>query len=366
MSEHSVDHRPLSTSVGQPTTDRHASRREDVITLILALWTLIGLLVDAFFHSTDPGLESFWTPWHGLFYSGFIATAGWLGWMSLRRNPGSGNWLDWAPLGYRSALIGVVLFAIGGFGDAIWHSIFGVETSIDALLSPTHMFLFVGLLLILSAPLRSAWLSDGTSRPGFGEFLVPLSSLVFTSTLMGFMLTYAWAPAMTWAMRIPYDPSDDFSEVTAERVVMAVIISTLVMFLPLLIAGLRWRLPFGSATAFLTFLHLALALGFDDDTLGIPAAVVAGLVFDLLASRGVSRFATTAVPPLVMWCGMFFLVSITDNGLGLAPEIWGGAIILASLTLLTVEMAIGLAEKAAVANLQRGSTDQAMTGSART
>lgn len=361
MSERTVD-RPVKQHRAT-LADRNATAQEDVITLFLALWTLIGLLVDAFFHSTDPGLESFWTPWHALFYSGFIATAGWLGWMAIRRNNGTGNWLDWAPVGYRSALIGVVLFSIGGFGDAIWHSIFGVETSIDALLSPTHMFLFVGLLLILSAPLRSAWLGGGDERPTFRDFLVPLSSLVFTSTLMGFMLTYAWAPAMTWAMRIPYDANNDFSEATAERVVMAVIISTLVMFLPLLIAGLRWRLPFGSATVFLTFLHLALALGFDDDTLGIPAAIVAGLVFDVLATRGSSRFVTTAIPPLVMWCGMFFLVDITETGLGLAPEIWGGAIILASLTLLTIEMTIGLAEKAAVAKLERGTKELNSTSS---
>lgn len=329
---------------------RRSTRQEDTVTLLLALWTLIGLLVDAFFHSTDAELESFWTPWHALFYSGFTATAAWLGWMALKRNDGTGNWLDWAPTGYRTALIGVVLFAIGGIGDAIWHTLFGVETSIDALLSPTHLFLFAGLLMILSAPLRSAWLGTGSNRPSFGEFLVPLASLVFTSTLVAFMLTYAWAPSLTNSIQVPYNPDDGFSELMAERVVVSVIISTLVMFVPLLAVGLRWRLPFGSATLFLTFLNVAIALGFDEDLIGIPAAFATGLVFDFLVNAGARRSVVTAIPPLVLW-GLFF-ASIgfgTEDGLGLAPEIWGGAIVLASMALLTVEMLVGVAERSSLA-----------------
>lgn len=342
----------------------HATRREDVVTLILALWTLIGLLVDAFYHSTDPTLESFWTPWHALFYSGFTATAGWLGWMALKRNDGTGHWLDWAPTGYRSALIGVVLFSIGGVGDAVWHTIFGVETSIDALLSPTHLFLFAGLLMILSAPLRSAWLRSGPTHPTFGQFLVPLASLVFTSTLVAFMLTYAWAPSLTNSMQIPYNPQDDFSELMAERVVMAVILSTLVMFVPLLAVRLRWRPPFGSATVFLTFLNLAIALGFDEELIGIPAAFIAGLVFDWLVIVGARRSLVTAVPPLVLWGLLFASVGATANGLGLAPEIWGGAIVLASMALLSVEMLLTVAQRQAAGVAQPGGSGFGRAGGA--
>jgi hypothetical protein len=337
-----TDNPPQAVETAAPP--RQATATEDAITLVLALWTLIGLLVDAFFHSTDPGLESFWTPWHALFYSGFTATAGWLGWMALKRNDGTGNWLDWAPTGYRISLIGVVLFAIGGVGDAIWHTLFGVETSTDALLSPTHLFLFAGLLMILSSPFRSAWLSAGTERPTMGQFLVPLASLVFTSTLVAFMLSYAWAPSMTGSMSLPYDPDDSFSELLAERMVMAVIITSLVSFVPLLLAGLRWRLPFGSATLFLTFLNVAIAFGFDEDLIGIPAALAAGLIFDLLNTSGAGRRLTTAIPPLVLWGLLFASVAGSSDGLGLAPEIWGGAIILASLALLTIELLVSVTE----------------------
>jgi hypothetical protein len=320
-----------------------STRTEDLVTLLLALWTLVGLLVDAYFHSTDPGLESFWTPWHALFYSGFTATAAWLGWMALKRNDGTGNWLTWAPAGYSAALVGVAVFAAGGIGDAIWHTIFGVESSIDALLSPTHLLLFVGLLAILSAPLRAAWLTstdtaDGPA-PSFGSFIVPLASLVFTATLVAFMLSYAWAPSELWLARIPFNPNETL---LSAFLVSAVIITTLVMFVPLLVLRLRWRPPFGAGTFFLTFLTVAIAVGFDQDTLGVPAALIAGLTFDLLVKVGAPPRLITAVPPLVMWTALFAVVAATDDGLNTAPEVWGGAIVLSSMALLTVELLTGL------------------------
>lgn len=324
------------TTATSPPAPSHSTRGEDLMTLLFALWTLVGLLVDAFFHSTDPSLESFWTPWHALFYSGFTATAAWLGWMALKRNDGTGNWLTWAPAGYAAALVGVVIFAVGGIGDAIWHTIFGVETSIDALLSPTHLLLFVGLLMILSSPLRAAWVTGEDPAPGFGQFIVPLASLVFTATLVAFMLTYAWAPSELWLLSMPYNPGGD--DIFASALVMGIILSTLVMFVPLLVLRLRWRPPFGAGTFFLTFITLAIAIGFDQDTTVIPAAVLAGLVFDMLVKAGANRHLTTAAPPLVLWSALFGLVALTPDGLNTAPEIWGGAIVLSAMALLAAEL----------------------------
>ena len=49
---------------------------------VLCLWFLGGLYLDGWAHNHLPSaLESFFTPWHGVFYSGFLATAAylWLG-----------------------------------------------------------------------------------------------------------------------------------------------------------------------------------------------------------------------------------------------------------------------------------------------
>ena len=156
----------------------------------MAFSTLVGLLVDAFKHSTDPQVKSFWTPWHGLFYSGFLATAVWPVLLTLRRKP--------VPLGFWSRRhpgtyppwSGSSYLPQAGFGDAIWHTVFGVETSLDALLSPTHLLLFVGLLMIVSAPLWAAW-ADPTTGPGHRELAPAVASLGLTTTLVAFFFEYA-------------------------------------------------------------------------------------------------------------------------------------------------------------------------------
>ena len=45
---------------------------------------------------------------------------------------------------------GVITFAVGMVGDFAWHQVFGIEVAIDALLSPTHLVLFVAAFAIVS------------------------------------------------------------------------------------------------------------------------------------------------------------------------------------------------------------------------
>src|SRR5882724_9264730 len=41
----------------------------------LSIWWMGGLFVDGYAHSNFPQLETFFTPWHAIFYSGFLAVA---------------------------------------------------------------------------------------------------------------------------------------------------------------------------------------------------------------------------------------------------------------------------------------------------
>lgn len=161
-------------------TPAPTTMREDLTTVGLATWMILGLMVNAYFHSTDADLETFFTPWHGLFYSGFIATAVWLIRLALARRHMTGNILTWAPPGYRSALIGLGVFAPGGAGDTVWHVTLGIETGLEMLLSPTHLTLFVGMLLIVSAPFRAAWTAQPMpSTPPMSKFVAPLLSMTW-------------------------------------------------------------------------------------------------------------------------------------------------------------------------------------------
>jgi hypothetical protein len=60
--------------------------------------------------------------------------------------------------------IAAVLFLVAGVGDMIWHTVFGIETGLDAALSPTHLLLVASGTLLLTSPLRSWWASQRAMR----------------------------------------------------------------------------------------------------------------------------------------------------------------------------------------------------------
>ncbi len=324
------------------------SRREDVITMTLAGWTIGGLAVDAYKHSTDHGLETFWTPWHALFYSGFLAMAGWLLLVAWRRRAGAGTLLDWAPRGHKVALVGLGVFAVGGAGDAVWHSVFGVETSLDALLSPTHLLLWIGLLAVTSAPLRAAWSDRGhDDAASFARFAPVLASLIVTVTLVAFFLEYAWTPIDDALPRTFYVPNGGESELLAAFGVAGAIISTAVLMAPVLLASRRWRLPFGSVTLLFGIVNTFMVLGFDEDATAMAAILGAGVAADLAIRLDLPRPALAGLPPLVLWAGYFYLVGRLQPGLGWPPEIWGGTIFFAVLVGLAIDAGLGLVAPAA-------------------
>ena len=53
------------------------STRENLITIALGWWLLGGIFLDGWAHNQlGDSLESFFTPWHAVFYSGFAAVSG--------------------------------------------------------------------------------------------------------------------------------------------------------------------------------------------------------------------------------------------------------------------------------------------------
>ncbi len=159
--------------------------RQDLITCMLATWLIQGLTMDAWAHTNQTKLETVVTPWHALFYGGFAVTAAWIC-FQIRCNIKEGRvGIGAVPIGYGVALIGMGCFFLSGVGDQIWHALFGIERSLEAFLSPTHLLLVIGMTLLVSAPFRAMW-SD--PRPRNTTFLSLLPAV------------WSLAPAALWAM----------------------------------------------------------------------------------------------------------------------------------------------------------------------
>lgn len=171
--------------------------RFDAAVAALATWMVGGLYVDGWAHAHRPDLESFFTPWHALFYSGWAALAALLAWTWWRRG---------APDGYAPSVAGTMLFAAGGAGDLLWHQVFGVEVSVEALVSPTHLMLAIGMGLMAAGPLRAAWRRGPPVR--FRDALPMLVSAALVLALVVFFTQFSSPLVRPWALpgNEPVDP----------------------------------------------------------------------------------------------------------------------------------------------------------------
>ena len=131
--------------------------------VLLSCWLIGGAYLDAWHHHNliAPDTNPF-TPYHFLLYSAEAAIAIFLGVNVLRNFRRFGTPQDLLPDSYGISLLGSVLFGIGGALDILWHLRFGIEVSVAALFSPTHLLLMLSGGLIVSGPLRAAVRDGGT------------------------------------------------------------------------------------------------------------------------------------------------------------------------------------------------------------
>lgn len=82
--------------------------------LAATAWLVGGAYLDNWAHAHIATLDTFFTPWHGVLYSGFAACAAVLGARWLRERS--------LPAGYGLSLVGCAMFVAGGLGDMLWHT----------------------------------------------------------------------------------------------------------------------------------------------------------------------------------------------------------------------------------------------------
>ncbi len=157
---------------------------------LLSLWFIGGLYLDGWAHLHLQRLETFFTPWHAVLYSGYLAVAAMLVVTAIRYRAASHSRWWSMPAGYELSLLGAVIFAVGGVGDMIWHTFFGIEVDLDALLSPTHLFLALGGTLMVTGPLRAAWRRLDEGRQGLVSSLPMLLSLTLLLSVCTFFTQY--------------------------------------------------------------------------------------------------------------------------------------------------------------------------------
>ncbi len=185
-----------------PASNRPAldEARFDWIVTVLCTLLVGGIYLDGWAHAHGKVDNTFFTPWHAVLYSGFAIVGAFLV-VNLVRNRIKGYpWLEALPPGYSVSLLGAVIFGVGGVLDMIWHILFGIEMNVDALLSPTHLMLALGVVLMVTGPLRAVWLRFPERRVhGWIKLFPAVLSIALVLSIFAFLTEYAHPQMDTWA-----------------------------------------------------------------------------------------------------------------------------------------------------------------------
>jgi hypothetical protein len=334
-----------------------ATSRDDWISVAFGGWLIIGVFADGWAHLNLSTIDSFFTPWHAVLYSGFLASAGEVTWLTLRNLRRGAPVRAAIPEGYRLGAVGVGIFAVGGVTDMMWHLAFGVEAGIEALLSPTHLVLLTGAFLLITSAARSTWrrtdeyaaspasrgMADRFARDQFPAVL----SVTWAASLAAFFLMYVSAFTTTYpALRYVPLPQDAAAEDAAELPVVAglsaFLLTSILLVVGMLILLRQGPLPRGSVlvlVATVAWLTTALTDFAWQAVAGSAACTLAAALLDSILTALDHRRGPTAAGRLIVAAMLLPLLVGPARLLGLqlvdrvgwSPELVGGAVVLSTL-----------------------------------
>jgi len=311
----------------------------DWLVVAAAFWLGAGLYWDGWAHGY--GLpDSFWTIWHAAFYSGFAASAVVIGAPLILGRSRTASWRDIAawraaiPAGYERAILGVAIFTVGGVFDMTWHTIFGIEFSTDALLSPSHMVLAIGAALIASGPFVAA-----TKRPAGRGFVAVLPAVISLAFLLGaFTFFTLFAGPYSGIIGAGARPADS----VLVRALLGVYLFSALIVGVALVALRRGLLPFGALTLILGLNGVAMILmrghaSIETQISFMLVAIAGGVIGDLLvwrlrpsAERLVQLRLFAIALPALYWA-LYLAVAVIGFGSGWTVHALTGIVVQAGI-----------------------------------
>ena len=154
-----------------------------MVTFILSM----GVYADGWSHIRWGSDQSIWSPYHVTFI-GAVPTLALLLSLTSFYHWRKGHTLNKSlPQGYGIGAIGIIIFLLANPIDLLGHYLFGFEDGLEALLSPSHVALFVAWIFMLMPPLLNLLrrvrggeqLSFANSFTGILSFTLLAASLTF-------------------------------------------------------------------------------------------------------------------------------------------------------------------------------------------
>ena len=294
------------------------------------LWFSFGVIADAYNHLNGAPI-TFINLEHSVAYSGVMVLVGSLTALVLK-GWRSGGLTSNVPEGYKLLLITPLLFAFGILGDMIWHQMFGFEVKPQQMLSPTHLILGVGSILIVTGPLRQAWYN------GLGKNWKRQLPMLTSSSLLLSVLTFMiqnfhpfTVPFGSSAFTMP----GGVGETAAMLGIAGLTLNTIFIVGLLLNLGERFDIVSGGLTYILGFnaLLMTATTGYFEYIL---VGIVTGILIDIFRTRFSVRkenvlnfrFYSMLIP--FIFTTLYFLTMYLTGGIRWTIHVWSGVIFLNS------------------------------------
>lgn len=192
----------MTVQPGRPST----SIRGDWLLAALSVWLIGGFYVDIWAHAHGEVDDTFLTQWHALLYSGAASFGVATGALAVLGRSRGAPLRDVLPGPYRQSFVGAVVFAVGGIFDLAWHTAVGFEVDVEALLSPSHLILAAGGLLMVGGPVRSVaarLVGQPASARSWGSAGPLVVALAMGSAVLIAFTQYANPVVDAWASAMP-------------------------------------------------------------------------------------------------------------------------------------------------------------------
>jgi hypothetical protein len=306
--------------------------RFDWAMIAVCSWLIAGIYADGWAHNHLP-LDNFFTPWHGILYTGVLAVTIFLVGTFVRNRLRGCTIRHAMPAGYELSLLGAILFFFAGIGDMFWHILFGIELNLDAALSPTHISIVIATTLIVAGPFRATWSRTGTSsKHDFVTLLPMLLSLTYMLSAITIIAQVAHPFVFLWPSASQQMPFSNQA-----LAVVSIVLQTVILMELVLLMVRRWMLPFG-ALALVFTLNMALLSLMQDHYLMILVAALAGIIADILIWQlkpsvkqpGTLRLFAFAVPTVLYL--LYFLTLELTTGVNWSIHLWLGSTVVAGIT----------------------------------
>lgn len=334
--------KPSKTQSAPKTGSPSSSLAFDWAYTGLFLLLTTGVYMDGWSHVTFGPDQSVFSEYHLLFYSSATTLGLFLFGNSYRYLRQGYRGPNAIPKGYLIGFIGLIVFGIGGVLDLTGHALFGFETGMEVLLSPTHITLFTGGAMMATAPAKAAVRKYQSKQPSFQEFLpAVISWTLFANALAFGGLVFFPTIGNAWMLSANRTTVDFLGHSLGVFGILAQSI--------LLVGTCLWlihsfKLPRGTFTIFFTlFGSLSAIISFTASF--IPTFVITGIIADLLymilkpsSRRGLQLYTFGFAVPFTFWAVFYLFAFQADiqGGVWYSNYIWIGSIVEAGIVGLLI------------------------------